>query len=126
MPGQLHLEEVLPTFQSLDDWSIMPNSFTINKTKPTNKVIFVSLDCNVDTNQFPLELQQGFDKERFTIARETRDKRRVEKTGLNNFFNIREVTKLDEGIIFLWDKVLFDCGEELQELDSSVRVFLER
>ena len=60
----------------------MPNSFTINQTEATNKVIFVSLDSNVDTNQFPFELRTRLlDKERFTIAREARDKRRVEKTG---------------------------------------------
>ena len=85
----------------------MPNSFTVNKTETTNKIVFVSFDGNVDTNQLPFELGTGlFDTKRFTVVRETRDKRRVEKTGRNNLFNIFEVTKLDEGIIFLRNQVL--------------------
>ena len=89
----------------------MPNSFTVNKTEATNKIVFVSFDGNVDTDQLPFELGTGlFDTKRFTIARETRDKRRVEKTGLNNFLNIFEVTKLDEGIIFLRNQVLNNSG----------------
>ena len=107
----------------------MPNSFTVNKTETTNKIVFVSFDGNVDTDQFPFELGTGlFDTKRFTVARETRDKRRVEKTGRNNLFKIFEVTKLDEGIIFLRNQVLNNswfCGRSLISffkflLDSKV------
>ena len=88
----------------------MPDSVAVHKTKPTNKIVFISFYSNVYTNQFASELGAGLlDTKRFTIARETRDKRRVEETGLNNFFNVRKITKLDEGIIFLGDKVQFYC-----------------
>ena len=101
----------------------MPNSFTINKTKTTNKIILISFDGDVDTDQLPTQLSTGlFNTKRFTITRQTRNKRRVEETGLNNFLKIVKVTKLDEGIIFLWNEVLFDrrnhrrCGDGLFKL----------
>ncbi len=64
----------------------MPYSVAIDKTETTNKVIFISLYRDVDSNEFSSKLgTRLFDTKRFTIARETRDKRRVEDTGLNNF-----------------------------------------
>ena len=87
----------------------MPDGVTINKAETANKIVFIGFDCNVYTDEFSSELgTRLFDRKRFTIARETRDKRRVEETGLNNFFNITEIAKLDEGIIFSGDKVLFN------------------
>jgi hypothetical protein len=86
----------------------MPYSVTINKAKPTNKVIFVGFDCDVDTNQFSLELSTSlFDSKGFSIPRKTRDKRRIEHMGFENGLNIAKRTKADEGIIFFWNKVLF-------------------
>ena len=88
--------------QGFDNWSVVPNGFSTNKTETANKIIFISLYCDVDSDEFSSELGTClFDRKRFTIARETRDKRRVEETGLNNFFNVTEITKADEGIIFL-------------------------
>ena len=100
----------------------MPDGVAINKAETTNKVIFISFDCNVYTDEFSSELGTSlFDRKRFTIARETRDKRRVEYTGLNNFFNITEIAKLDEGIIFLRDKVLFN-GSNAKNTDKFVPI----
>ena len=57
----------------------MPNSCPIDKAETTNKIIFISFNGNVDTNQFSFVLGASlFNTERFAIARETRDKRRVE------------------------------------------------
>ena len=57
----------------------MPNSLTINKTKTANKIIFISLDGDVDTNQLPLELRTSlFNQKRFTVTRETCNERRIE------------------------------------------------
>jgi hypothetical protein len=85
--------------------------FAINKAKTPNKIIFISFDGNIYTNQFTLKLRTRlFNTERFTITRKTRNKRRVKDTGLNNFFNIVKVTKLDEGIIFIRNKVLWCSG----------------
>ena len=98
-----------PRLESFDDWYIVPDGVTINKAETANKIVFIGFDCNVYTDEFSSELgARLFDRKRFTIARETRDKRRVEETGLNNFFNITEIAKLDEGIIFSGDKVLFN------------------
>ena len=97
----------------------MPNGFSANKTEATNKIIFISLYCDVDSDEFPSELgTRLFDRKRFTVARETRDKRRVEETGLNNFLNITKIAKLDEGIIFRGDKVLFDCWQSSRSIIS--------
>ena len=86
----------------------MPNSCTIHKTKTTNQIIFISLNRNIHTNQFTTSLSTSLlHRERLTITRETRNKRWVKNTGLNNFFNIVEVTKLDESIIFIRNKILF-------------------
>ena len=69
-------------------WSIVPDGF-IDKAETANEIIFICFDCNVYTDEFSSELgTRLLNRERFTIARETRDKRRVEDTGLNNFFNI--------------------------------------
>src|SRR5210317_291738 len=86
----------------------MPNSCPIDKTETTNKIVFISLNSNVYSDKFSSELSTCLlDRERFTITRESSNERRVEQTGLNDFANIIEITKLDEGIIFLRDKVLF-------------------
>src|SRR5210317_2365252 len=86
----------------------MPNSSTINKTETTNKIIFISFNSNVYTDKFSSELSTCLlDRERFTITRKSSNECRIEKTGLNNFFNVTKIAKLDEGIIFFWDKVLF-------------------
>jgi len=90
----------------------MPHSSTINKAESTNKIVFISFNRNVYTNQFTLELSTRLlNRERFTVTRKTRNERRIEKIGLNNFFNIIKVTKLDEGIIFIRNKVLFHSRE---------------
>ena len=54
MQDQLRLEEVqAPTFK-LDDRTIMPNSFTVNQTEPTNKIVLVSFNGDVDTDQLSI------------------------------------------------------------------------
>ena len=59
-----------------NDCTIVPDGFTINKAETANKIIFIGFDCNVYTDEFSSELSTClFDRERFTIARETRDKR---------------------------------------------------
>ena len=104
----------------------MPDGCAVNEAKTANKVIFISLNSNVYTDQFSSELSTRLlNRERFTITRETRDKRRVEYTGLNNFFNITEIAKLDEGIIFLRDKVLFDCRHCSRCLEILLQFFLD-
>ena len=86
----------------------MPYSVTIYKAKTTNKVVFVGFDCDVDTDQFSLELSTGLlDSKGFSIPRKTRDKRRIEQIGFENGLKIIKRTKVDEGIIDCWNKVLF-------------------
>jgi hypothetical protein len=103
----------------------VPNSFTIDQTETTNQVILISLNGNVYTDEFPFELRTRlFNRERFAIARESCNERRVEKIGLNNFFDICEITKADEGIIFLWDKVLFNGRKGSRCLVILLKFFL--
>jgi hypothetical protein len=63
--------------------------------------------------------------ERFTITRQTRNKRWVENTGLNNAFNIFKITKLDEGIIFFRNKVLYARQVGQEEHHKSTLNLLE-
>ena len=64
--------------QGFNDGSIVPNGLSVNKTETTNKIIFISLYRDVDSDEFTSELSTRlFDRKRFAIARETRDKRRV-------------------------------------------------
>ena len=78
----------------------MPNGFTIDKTKSANEIIFISFNSNIYTDEFPTQLSTRLlNSERFTVTRETRNERRIKQIGLDNFFNITEVTKADEGII---------------------------
>ena len=61
------------------------------------------------------------------FVRETRDKRRGRIHGLNNFFNITlNCLKLDEGIIFFEDKVLFNGRQCSRSLISLFQLFSHR
>ena len=123
MLGQLRLEEEwLPPFQAFDDWTIVPNSFTINKTKDTNKIVFVSLDSNVDTDQFSLELYNCSTPNVLPLPDRLCNERRIEETRFDNGLKIFKITKLDEGIIFLRNKVLFDVIFYRGRLDMFLRV----
>ena len=73
--------------------STMKNSFTVNKTETTNKIVFVSFDCNVDTNKLHVRVGTCFDREGLTIARKSCNKSRIENTRLDNAFNISEASK---------------------------------
>ena len=86
----------------------MPDCGTVNKTEAANEIIFISFNSNVYSNQFPLKLRTRlFNTERFTITRKARNERRLEQIGLENGLKIAKRTKVDEGIIFFWNKVLF-------------------
>ena len=55
MQDQSRLEEVqTPRSRDLDDWTIMPNSVTVNQTEPTNKIILVGFNGDIDANQLPI------------------------------------------------------------------------
>ena len=116
------------TLQCLNHRAIVPGSFTIHKTETTDQIILVSLNRDVDANQFTLKLSTRlFHRERFTVTRKTRNERRIEKTGLNNFFNIVEITKLDEGIIFIGNKVLLhrrNCSRSLKSTFNFINFLL--
>ena len=85
----------------------MPCSVPINKPKATDKIIFISFNSNIYTNQLTLQLSTSLlNTKRVAITRKSTDECRIEKTGLNNLANITKVTKLDESIIFLRNKVL--------------------
>ena len=61
--------------------SIMPDGVAINKTETADKIVFISFYSNVYTDQFPTQLSTRlFDRERFTITRQTRNERRIEQT----------------------------------------------
>ena len=87
MQDQLRLEAtLLRVKEAFDDGSVMPNSFAINKTEPTNKIVFVSLDSNINTDQLPIRLSTCLlNRDGFTVARKTRDKDRVELFDLTTF-----------------------------------------
>ena len=86
----------------------MPDGGTVNKAEATNEIIFISFDSNVYTDKFSFELRTRlFDTKRFTVTRKPRNERRIEQMGLENGLKIAKRTKVDEGIIFLWNKVLF-------------------
>ena len=98
-------EQDSTSLECFNDWSIVPDGCTINEAETANKIIFISFDCDIYTDEFPTQLSTRLlNRERFAVARETRNERRIEReTGLNNFFKIVKITKLDEGIIFLWE-----------------------
>ena len=86
----------------------MPDCGTINKAETANKIIFISFNGNVYTNDFTFQLSTClFHTKGFTITRKTSNKAWVEKFGLNDFLYIREVSKLDKVRINLWNKILF-------------------
>ena len=117
-------KENCTTFQCFNHWTIMPGSFTIYQTKTANQVILISLNRNVNTNQFTTKLSARLlNTERFTITRKTRNKRWIKKTGLNNFFNIIKVTKLDKGIIFFRNECLFYRRNHSRSLKSTFDFF---
>ena len=75
-----------------------------------NKIIFICFYRDVDTNKFPTQLSTRlFNRESLTVTGQTCNERWIEYTGLNNFFNIAEIAKADEGIIFTGNEVLFYC-----------------
>ena len=102
----------------------MPNSIAVHETETTDEIVFVGFDSDVDTDQFTLKLRTRlFHRERFTITRKTRNERWIEKTGINNFFDIIKITKLDEGIIFLRNKILFGRRNHSRRLESAFDFF---
>ena len=69
-------EQDSTSLECFNDWSIVPDGFTINKAETANKVIFIGFDCNVYTDEFSSKLgTRLLDRKRFTVTRETRDKR---------------------------------------------------
>ena len=105
----------------------MPCSIPINKPKPTDEIIFIGFDGDVDTDQLPTQLSTGlFNRKRFTITRQTRNERRIEGAGLNNLANIAKITKLDEGIIFIRNEVLFYGRHTCRCFESLFQFFLDR
>ena len=65
--------------QDFDDWTIVPNGFTIDETESTNEIIFICFNSNVYTDKFPTQLSTRlFNCESLSVTRETRDERRIE------------------------------------------------
>ena len=61
--------------------SVVPDGVAINKTETANKIVFISFYSNVYTDQFLVPVGHSlFDRERFTITRQTRNERRIEQT----------------------------------------------
>ncbi|BCU99207.1 MAG: hypothetical protein CM15mV26_0300 [uncultured marine virus] len=88
-------EQNSSSFECFNDWSIVPDGCTVNKAETANEIIFISFNSNVYTDEFSSELgARLFDRKRFTVARETRDKRRVEYTGLNNLLRSPKLPNL--------------------------------
>ena len=57
------------TLQCFNDWSIVPNGFTINKTETANEIILISLYCDVDSDEFPTQLSARlFNRESLSIT----------------------------------------------------------
>ena len=85
----------------------MPDSFTIHKAKTTDQIIFISFYSNINADQFTTQLSTRLlHTERFTITRKTRNEYWIKDAGSKNFLKTAEITKLDEGIIFRWNKIL--------------------
>ena len=95
------------TLQCFNYRTVMPNSFTIYKAKTTNQIIFIRFYSNIDADQFTTQLSTRLlHTERLAITRQTRNEYWIEDTGSNNFLETAKITKLDEGIIFGWNKIL--------------------
>ena len=74
----------------------------------TKKVIFISLNSEVDTDTFTRQTCTSlFYTKGLTITRVTSDGDRVELSGLENFLDVRDVTPLDKGLILERNKVFF-------------------
>ena len=72
-------EQDVPRSSASMTEAIVPDGVAINKAETANKIVFIGFDSNVYTDEFSSELGTCLlDRKRFTIARETRDKRRVE------------------------------------------------
>ena len=68
---------------------IVPDGVTINKAETANKIVFIGFNSDVYTDKFPTQLSTRlFNRERFTITRQTRNERRIEQSRLNNLANI--------------------------------------
>ena len=72
-------EQDSTALQGLNNRTVVPNGFSIDKTETANKVVFVSFNGDVDSDEFSSELgTRLLHRERLTVARETRNERRVE------------------------------------------------
>ena len=112
------------TLKCFDDWTIMPRSFTIHKAKSTNQIVLIGFDSHIHPNHFTFQLSTRLlHTKRFAITRKTRNERRVKETGLNNAFNVSKITKLDEGIIFIGNKVLLMVGKNGNTLKRTLDFF---
>ena len=102
----------------------MPDGFSINKTETANKIIFIGFDCNIHTDELSSRLSTRLlHCESLTITGESSNECRIEQAGLNNFFNITEVAKADEGIIFFGDKVLLNSRQSSRCLIITLNLF---
>ena len=76
----------------------MPDSLTVDKAETAEEVVLVSLDSDVDAEQFPLGLRTHLrDHLGLTVTGQTSDEARVERTRTDDGLDILEVTPRDIG-----------------------------
>ena len=96
--------------ECFNDRTVVPYSVTIHKTETTDQIILVSLDGDVDTDQFTTQRCTCLlNTEGLTVARQTSDECRIKDPRLDDLLQISKVAKGNKLTVNSGNQIVLDC-----------------